>query len=56
MMMIVMVMMVDIDDDKDKAIMYYPEVCQPHLSKVQFKSMHIEYIKSNQITLNVIKS
>ena len=46
----------DDDDDKEKAITYYPEACQPHLSKAQFKSMHIEYIKSNQIKLNVIKS
>ena len=46
-------MMVDIDDDTGKAIAYYQKARQP---KVQFKSMHIEYIKSNQIKLNVIKS
>ena len=49
-------MMVDIDDNKGKDITYYPEACQPHLSKVQFKSMHIENIKSNQIKPYVIKS
>ena len=55
-MMMMMMMMVDIDDNKGKDITYYPEACQPHLSKVQFKSMHIENIKSNQIKPYVIKS
>ena len=50
MMMVILTILVHVDDDADgKVIVHYQKTCQNHISKVNFKSMHIEpyQIKSN---------